>query len=177
MGILLTILYVIGGIIVLFLLIAAFTKKDFRLEKSVVINRSPREVYDFIKLLKNQEKYSVWVLRDPNVKMAYTGIDGTVGAVSSWESNNKHVGVGEQEITGLKDGQSVDVEIRFKKPFEDTNYATTTVSDAGNGQTKVVNAFFGTNKFPKNAMNLMMDKIIGKDMQQNMDNLKSTLEK
>lgn len=176
MSILLIILAVLGSIIALFLIIAAFVKKDFSVEKEVVINRPVQEVFHYIRMLKNQEQYSVWVLRDPNVKMSYTGTDGTPGATSAWESKDKHVGVGEQEIKTIKEGESVDVEIRFKKPFEDTNYARTTVTAAAGG-TKVTNRFYGTNGYPKNIMNLMMEKIIGKDMQQNMDNLKKQLEK
>lgn len=176
MSILLTILIIIGSIIALFLIIAAFVKKDFSVEKAVVINKPVQEVFSYIKLLKNQEQYSVWVLRDPNVKMRYSGVDGTVGAISAWESNDKHVGVGEQEIKKITEGESVEMEIRFKKPFEDTNFARTTVK-AVDGGTRVSNCFYGTNGYPKNIMNLMMEKIIGKDMQQNMDNLKKVLEK
>jgi hypothetical protein len=98
MGILLTILYITGSIIVLFLLIALLTKKEYSLERNIVINRSRQEVFNYIKLLKNQEHYSVWVMKDPAIKLVYTGTDGTVGAGSAWESNDKNVGVGEQDI-------------------------------------------------------------------------------
>ena len=177
MGILITILLIIAGIIAILLLIALFTKKDFTLEKQVVINRSKKDVFDYLKLIKNQEQYSVWVMKDPNVKMVYTGIDGTVGFTSSWESNDKHVGVGEQEIIKMNAGESMEVEIRFKKPFEDTNYALTTVTKMGDSQTKVTNLFYGKSKLPKNLMNLMMDKLVGGAMQKNLENMKNNLEK
>ena len=177
MGIFITILEVIAGIIALLLLIAALTKKDFKLEKQVIINRSKKDVFTYLKLIKNQEQYSVWVMKDPNVKMVYKGTDGTVGFTSSWESNDKHVGIGEQEIIKMNDGESMEVEIRFKKPFEDTNYALTTATAVGDTQTKVTNLFYGKSKFPKNLMNLMMDKLVGKDMQQNLENMKANLEK
>ena len=177
MGILLTILAVIAGIIALLLIVALLTKKEFTLEKKVVINRSKQDVFNYLKLIKNQEKYSVWVMRDPNVKIVYTGTDGTVGFKSSWESNDKNVGIGEQEITKLKDGESMEVEIRFKKPFEATNYASTTLTNIGDSQTKLTQVFYGKSKFPMNLMNLMMDKMVGGDMQKNLENLKNNLEK
>lgn len=176
MGILLTILGIIAGIIVLLLLIALFIKKDFMLEKKVIINRSKQEVFDYLKLIRNQEKYSVWVMKDPNIKIVYTGTDGTVGFTSSWESNDKNVGIGEQEIKKIN-GESMEVEIRFKKPFEATNYALTTVTIMGDSQTKVTQIFYGKSKFPMNLMNLMMDKMVGNDMQKNLENLKNNLEK
>jgi len=177
MGILLTILAVIGGIIGLLLIIALLTKKEFTLEKQVTINRSKQDVYNYLKLIKNQEKYSVWVMKDPNIKIDYTGIDGTVGFTSSWESNDKNVGIGEQEITKLKDGESMEVEIRFKKPFEATNFASTTLTNMGDVQTKLTQVFYGKSKFPMNLMNLLMDKMVGGDMQRNLENLKNNLEK
>ena len=177
MGIFITILVVIAAIIALLLLIAAFTKKDFALEKQVIINRAKKDVFNYLKLIRNQEQYSVWVMKDPNVKMVYRGTDGTVGFTSSWESNDKNVGIGEQEIIKMNDGESMEVEIRFKKPFEATNYALTTVTAADDTQTRVTNLFYGTSKFPMNLMNLMMDKMVGKDMQNNLENMKSNLEK
>ena len=176
MGILITILIVIAGIIALLLLIAAFTKKDFTLEKKVIINRPKKDVFNYLKLIKNQEQYSVWVMKDPNIKIVYTGTDGTVGFTSSWESNDKNVGIGEQEIKKIN-GESIEVEIRFKKPFEATNYALTTVTIMGDSATKVTQVFYGKSKFPMNLMNLMMDKMVGNDMQKNLENLKNNLEK
>ena len=176
MNILLTILSVIGGIIVLFLLLALIVKKDFALEKQIIINKPKATVFNYLKLIKNQEKYSVWVMKDPNIKIVYTGTDGTVGFISSWTSDDKNVGIGAQEIIKLNDGESMEVEIRFKKPFEATNYARTIVTAITNDQTKVSMTFMGKQKFPMNVMNVMMEKFVGKDMQQNLVNMKNNLE-
>jgi uncharacterized protein YndB with AHSA1/START domain len=177
MNILITILLVLAGIIVLLLTIALLTKKEFSLEKQITIHKSKNEVFNYLKLIKNQEQYSVWVMKDPNIKIVYTGTDGTVGFTSSWESNDKNVGIGEQEIKKIVEGESLQVEIRFKKPFEGTNQALTTVTELGEEQTKVTNLFYGKTKFPMNLMNLVMDKFVGKDMQQNLVNMKNNLEK
>jgi uncharacterized protein YndB with AHSA1/START domain len=177
MNIITTILSIIAGLIALFLVIALIVKKDFAIEKQVVINKSVAEVFNYLKILKNQEQYSVWVMKDPNIRIVYTGIDGTVGATSSWVSDDKNVGIGEQEIIRMKDGESMEVEIRFKKPFEGTNYAKTTFTANGAAQTKVSNLFYGKSKFPMNIMNLFMDKFVGKDMQTNLENVKNNIEK
>ncbi|MBS1653869.1 MAG: SRPBCC family protein [Bacteroidetes bacterium] len=177
MSILITILLIIAGIVVLFLLTAALVKKDFTLEKEIIIDQPKQKVFDYLKLIRNQEKYSVWVMRDPNVKIVYTGTDGTPGFTSSWESNDKNVGVGEQEIKKITEGESMEVEIRFKKPFEGTNYSLIKLTALSGTQTKLQNSFYGRSKFPMNIMNLLMDKLVGKDMQQNLVNLKTNLEK
>ncbi|MBK8089918.1 MAG: SRPBCC family protein [Chitinophagaceae bacterium] len=177
MKILSYILFLIVGIIALILLIALFVKKEFRLEKQVIIQKPKQEVFDYLKMIRNQEHYSVWVMRDPKINIVYTGTDGTVGFISSWSSDDKNVGVGAQEIMELKEGESMKVEIRFKKPFEGTNYATTTVSAVDGGNTKVSTVFTGKSKYPMNIMNPFMNKLVGKDMEQNFENLKANLEK
>ena len=177
MNIFLLILLIIVGLIALILIIALIAPKNFNVSRDIVINRPRMEVFNYARMIKNQEEYSVWVMRDPNVQIVYTGIDGTVGAMSSWVSNNKNVGIGEQEIKKINEGADIDVEIRFKKPFESTGYGSTTLSDAGQGATKVVSRFSGKSKFPFNMMNFMMDKMLGKDMLQNLQNMKSNLER
>ncbi len=176
MGILLIILEVLAGIVVLFLLLALVIKKDFVLEKQITINKPKATVFNYLKLIKNQEKYSVWVMKDPNIKIVYTGTDGTVGFTSSWTSDDKNVGIGAQEIITLNEGESMEVEIRFKKPFEATNYARTVVTAVTDAQTHVSLTFSGKQKYPLNVMNLLMDKLVGKDMQQNLVNMKNNLE-
>jgi Polyketide cyclase / dehydrase and lipid transport len=177
MSILITIGLVLAGIIALFLIVALLTKKECRLEKQIVINKPQQEVFNYVKLIRNQEQYSVWVMKDPNIKIVYTGTDGTVGFISSWESKDKNVGIGAQEIIKINEGESIEVEIRFKKPFEGTNWATTTLTAINGSQTRVSNVFTGKAKFPMNIMNLFMDKLVGRDMQQNLVNMKQQLEK
>ncbi len=176
MNILITILVVLGSIIALLLIIALLTKKEFRVSRQIIINRPRADVFNYIRILKNQEYYSVWVMKDPNINLVYTGTDGTIGATSSWTSDDKNVGIGEQEIIKMVENENIEVEIRFKKPFEATSYAYTKLTSPGEGQTELTNLFFGKSKFPMNLMNLMMDKLLGKDMQTNLDNLKKILE-
>jgi len=169
-------LYILAVIVAAFFFTALLVKKDFSLEKDIVINKTQKEVFDYLKLIRNQEKYSVWVMRDPKVNIIYTGTDGTVGFKSAWTSNDKNVGIGEQEIIKMTEGVSTEVEIRFKKPFEATNWAKTTVSAVNEQETRVQQLFYGRSKFPMNIMNLFMDKLLGKDMLQNLMNMKKNLE-
>ena len=46
MGILITILLVLASIIILLLIVAFFTKRDFSIEKSTVINKPKQDVLD-----------------------------------------------------------------------------------------------------------------------------------
>lgn len=177
MNIVLLILLILGGLIALLLIIALLIPRTYTVTRSIVINRPRMEVFNYARMLKNQEQYSVWVMRDPDVQIVYTGADGTVGAMSSWKSDDRNVGIGEQEIRKISEGESIEVEIRFKKPMESTGFGATTLSDAGQGATSISSRFYGRSKFPFNLINPMLDKMLGKDMLQNLHNMKNNLEK
>ena len=173
------ILLVIVALIALVLIAAAFMKKDFNIEREVTINKPRQDVFNYIKVLKNQTNYSKWVMMDPNAKMEYKGTDGTVGSISAWDSENKNVGKGEQEIVKIADGQRLDLAIRFERPFKSVADAYMTTDDAGANQTKVKWGFHSKMAWPMNIFGAVMDmdKAVGGDLQTGLDNLKKVMEK
>ena len=124
------------GLICLLLIAAMIVQKDFTISVSTTITKPQAVVFDYVKMIKNQEKYSVWVMKDPNVKINYTGIDGTVGFKSSWESLDDNVGVGSQQITKMTDDR-IDVNLHFEKPMKGDNSATTIVESLSDNQTNL----------------------------------------
>lgn len=170
------ILIVIAIIVAIPLVIALFLDKDYTVERQVTINKPKNEVFDYIKYVRNQNKFSVWSNIDPNMKQEFRGTDGTVGFVSAWNSQESGVGEGEQEIVGIKEGERVDYELRFKRPMESTSPAYMETEDSGN-QTVVKWGFKGHMDYPFNFMNLFMESMLGKDLQTGLNNLKSTMEK
>ncbi len=166
------------AIIVIILVIALFVKKDYNVERQVTIYKNQDEVFNFIKYLKNQEKYSKWANMDPEMKKDYKGIDGTEGFISSWDSKKKEVGKGEQEIKKITDNQRIDYELRFFEPFESTEYAYIICEKDTSAGTKVKWGFNGHMNYPMNLMLLFMnmEEMIGNDLQTGLDNLKIVLE-
>ncbi|PWV53505.1 SRPBCC family protein [Chitinophaga sp. S165] len=179
MKVLKKILLVIVVLVVILLIVAAFTKKRYAVEREIVINKPKQEVFDYVKLLKNQDNYSKWAMMDPAMKKTYTGTDGTVGFISAWESDKKDVGKGEQEIKKITEGERLDFELRFIKPFEATEHAYMLTEAASPASTKVKWGFDGHMNYPMNLMLLCMDfeKMIGDDLQTGLNNLKTNLEK
>lgn len=178
MKILKNILYAIIALIVIVLIIGLFVSKDYAVERQVTINKSKDVVFNYVKYLKNQGNYSVWAKTDPNMKSTYTGTDATPGFISAWESLDKNVGKGEQEITKIIDGERIDYELRFFEPMKSTDLAYMTTESADDGQTLVRWGFTGHMKYPMNLMLLFinMDKAIGNDFGQGLSNLKTILE-
>lgn len=173
-----TIILILLILIAIPFIIALFIDKDYSVEREVVINQPKLEVFDYVKCLKNQEEYSKWAMMDPQMTRTFTGEDASVGFISAWESDVKEVGAGEQEIIDIKDGERIDYELRFFKPFESTEKAYMTTEAVNDNQTKVVWGFNGHMDYPSNLMLLFMDfeKMLGDDLQEGLNNLKDKLE-
>ncbi len=178
MKILKTILIAVGILIAVPLIVSLFVKKDYEVEREITIDKPKEDVFDYVKFLKNQDNYSKWATMDPDMKKTYRGTDGTVGFISAWESNNKDVGKGEQEIKKITEGERIDFELRFFEPFESTEPAYMTTESVSENQTKVKWGFSGHMDYPMNIMMLFMDfeKMIGDDLDTGLKNLKSVLE-
>jgi polyketide cyclase/dehydrase/lipid transport protein len=170
------ILLIIVVPVALFLLLGLFVKKEYSIERQIIINKTKQEVFDYVRFLKNQEHYNKWVMVDPAMKKNFKGTDGTVGFVYAWDGNKK-AGKGEQEIKHLRDGEGLDLELRFEKPFTGVANAFLTTTSAQTGQTVVKWGMNGSSAYPRNAMNPLVIGLLGKDLEQSLLNLKSHLEK
>lgn len=175
MKILKKVLIVILIIIALPFIIAFFVKNEYAVERAVTINRTESEVFNYIKYLKNQEEFSVWAMADPNMETTESGTDGTIGYIYGWNGNDD-VGEGEMEITGIQENEKLDIDLRFKRPFESNCKAYMTTSKVGSKSTKVTWGMYGESSYPMNFMNLFMGSMVGKDLQTGLNNLKANLE-
>jgi hypothetical protein len=172
------ILIVILIIIAIPFVVAIFTKKDYHIEKMITIKLPKKSVFDYIRLLKNQDNFSVWAKMDPQMKKYYSGTDGNPGFVSGWESTNKKVGKGEQEIKKVAEGENIDYEIRFIEPFAGLARARMQTDSLSPDETRVVWQFDSRMNYPMNLMLLFMnmEKMVGNDLAKGLANLKQVLE-
>jgi hypothetical protein len=160
------------------LVTALFVKKEYSVERVILIKKPKNEVYEFLKHLRNQEQYSIWDKKDPLMKKLYTGVDGTVGFVASWESENREVGQGSQTIINLVESERIETQLHFITPFESKSDAYMTMEDAGENHTLVRWGFSGKFPYPFNLIRLFfdMDATIGKDFEEGLNNLRTILE-
>lgn len=178
MKILKTILLSLLGIVVLLLIVAALVTKEYKISREITIAKPKQEVFDYVKLLKNQNNYSVWATADPDMIKEFRGTDGTIGFVSAWDSKVKDVGKGEQEIIGITEGQRIDYELRFILPMQSKDHAYMTTEAMSEGTTKVKWGFNGKMDYPTNLMLLFLDfdEMLGPDLDQGLSKLKTLLE-
>jgi len=72
---------VLGALIVLLLLIALFVPKPYAVSRSVTISRTPTDVINYVRYLKNSDQYNKWVMMDPAMQKSFRGSDGEKGFV------------------------------------------------------------------------------------------------
>jgi len=170
-------LYILLGIIAIFILAASLMPKDYAVEREIIIDKPKAQVFAYLKPLKNQDNWSVWMAKDPNVKKTFKGTDETVGFTSRWDGNEE-VGSGEQEIKKILEGERIDTELRFIKPFESINDAYMITEAVGPEQTRVKWGFTGAMPIPMNVFLpfMVMEDSVGKDFSDGLKNLKKILE-
>ena len=166
----------LGVLVLVIVILAIVAPTEYTVERSVTINANRAAVWAKVNTLKGMNEWSPWNERDPDLKYNYSGTDGQVGAVYSWEGNDD-VGVGEQEITEIDPMNRLTTELRFKAPREDVAIAHTLLEDDGSG-TKVTWKFEGKAPVPGNIFLMFMDLdgILGADFEKGLGYLKEQVE-
>lgn len=170
-------IYILVSLAILILLLSLIAPKTYDVSRSIEILKPKDEVFTYLRSLKRMDEWSPWAKKDPNMEQKFTGVDGEVGSQSYW-NGNKEVGEGEQEIKNIIDGERIESELRFLKPFKSTSDCYLNLENSDSGGTKVTWGFSGKNKFPMNIMCLFksMDSMVGPDFEQGMASLKKKME-
>ena len=158
------------------LIIALFMKRDHYVKCEIIINATRQKVFDYLKLLKNQETFNENAMVAPDREREFKGTDGTVGYIYAWKGN-KDAGEGEKEIMNIIEGERIEMEIRFVKPMTTSASIILETESLPGNQTKVTWSNAGTLKYPVNIMIPMMEKHVVKDMDMSLLALKNILEK
>ena len=116
-------LYIIGGIIILFLLVAAIAGTAMTYEQSILIQAPSHRVWENVNSLHAINQWNPWMGIDPKMKVQYAGTDGKPGAGFTWDSPVKNVGAGSQTILKVKDGTELFTRVDFMRPFKSIGYA------------------------------------------------------
>ena len=167
------VLVVIAGI-----LIYASTRPDsFRVQRSISIKAPPDKIFPLISDLKAWVSWSPYEKKDPAMARTYGGVTAGKGATYEW-AGNKNVGQGRMEILEATPPGKVLIKLDFLKPFEAHNTAEFTLAPKGD-TTLVTWAIYGPSAFVTKVMGLFldMDKMIGKDFEAGLADLKTLAEK
>ena len=146
----------------------------YKVQRSIVIDATPNEIYERVVDLKAWPQWGVWFQRDPQMQISYGGPDRAIGMRSNWASETQ--GDGEMEIIQLVHNRKIEYSLYFPEfdmgsvgrfTFEPTEDGTrVTWSDEGEVGNNPVDRYFV----------LMLDDMIGSDFETGLENLKTVVE-
>lgn len=149
---------------------------EFLVERSTVIDASPDVVQPLLDDFRKWQAWSPWEDIDPDLKRTYSGPDSGVGASYAWEGNRK-AGSGQMVITESVPGSKVVLDLNFLKPFKAENVTTFILEPNGAGTT-VRWQMTGKNNLFFRIVGVVfpMDKMVGKDFEKGLAQLKAAAE-
>lgn len=168
---------IIAIVLVVILILAAIKPDTFQVQRSASINAPPEKIFALLDDFHRWGSWSPWEKMDPGMKRTYSGASSGTGSVYEWEGNKK-VGKGRMEMTEATPASKVSVKLDFLKPFESHNVAEFTLVPTGNA-TNVTWVMRGPNLFVGKVMSVFvsMDRMIGKDFEAGLANMKAAAEK
>jgi uncharacterized protein YndB with AHSA1/START domain len=171
------ILIVVVVLIAALLAFAASRPSNFRVLRKGSIKAPPEKIFPLIADFHNWTSWSPWEKKDPALKRTYSGAPSGKGAIYAWEGN-RDVGSGRMEITDASSPSRIEIKLDFIKPFEGHNVTLFTLQPEG-GATTVAWDMQGPLAFVAKIFGIFvsMDKMIGKDFDAGLANLKAVAEK
>jgi uncharacterized protein YndB with AHSA1/START domain len=169
---------VVLAIAIAVILILASTKPaTFSVRRSAVMQAPPERIFPLVADFHQWTNWSPWENRDPALKRSYSGAESGKGAVYAWEGN-KNVGSGRMEIIDASSPSKIAIKLDFIKPFEAHNTAEFSFLPERDA-TNVIWLMHGPSSFMSKVMHVFMDidKMVGRDFEAGLANLKKLTEK
>jgi hypothetical protein len=169
---------VVTAIAIATILILATTKPDtFSVQRATMVKAPPEKIFPLINDFHQWGTWSPYENKDPAMKCTYSGAASGKGAVYAWDGNT-NVGSGRMEILDALGPTKIVIKLDFFTPFEGHNTAEFTMLPLGDA-TGVTWLMHGPSPFIGKIMHVFinMDRMIGKDFEIGLANLKKLTEK
>jgi uncharacterized protein YndB with AHSA1/START domain len=159
------------------LVLAATKPARFSVRREIRVQAPAEKIFPLINDFHQWVAWSPYEHKDPALKRSYSGTESGKGAVYGWQGNN-NVGSGRMEILESAAPSKIVIQLDFFKPFEGHNTAEFTMLPQGDG-THVSWLMHGPAPFMHKLMQVFMnlDRMIGKDFEAGLVNLKNVTEK
>jgi uncharacterized protein YndB with AHSA1/START domain len=157
---------------------AGATQPDsFRVSRSLDIPAPPEKIYDIVSDFRRSPEWSPYEKLDQDMKRTLSGAQSGKGAVYEWDGDG-NAGAGRMEIVAAEPGKLVQLRLDFKRPFEASNTVEYRLEPKGNA-TQVSWDMHGPMPLISKVMCVFVDfdKMIGKDFEAGLANLKALAEK
>ena len=159
-------LLVVGGLLI---------SPKFSVSRSTLVQAPPDRVYPLVAAPRAWKTWSVWTRRDPQMQIDYRGPDSGAGASWAWKSEGE--GDGRMTFTAVEPNRRVLYELFFPDFGTTSTGAFSFVPEAGGTRvTWTMDGDFGRNPLFR-WFALFADKMVGKDFEGGLSNLKAVAEK
>jgi uncharacterized protein YndB with AHSA1/START domain len=157
--------------------LAAIRPDTFAVQRSTTVKAPPEKIFPLINDFHQWGSWSPYEHRDPAMKRTFSGAESGKGAVYAWEGD-KNVGSGRMEMLEVSAPTRILIKLDFFSPFEAHNTAEFTMLPQGDA-TNVGWRMHGPAPFMARIMHLFIniDKMVGKDFETGLANLKRLAEK
>jgi uncharacterized protein YndB with AHSA1/START domain len=164
-------------VIAFFLVVGLTTSAAFSIVREADFKATPQKVFAEINDFRNWAAWSPWEKMDPTMQRSFSGAATGVGAKYAWVGNKK-VGEGNMEITRSQAPSNLELDLHFLKPFQADNVTEFTLTP-NNGGTHFKWEMRGQTPFMLRMMKMFMDmdKMVGKDFDAGLANLRGVVEK
>ena len=172
------IIAVVLAIVIAIVLILAATKPTrFSVQRATTVRAPPERIFPLISDFHRWGSWSPYENKDPAMKRSFSGAADGKGAVYGWEGN-KNVGSGRMEILDTLVPSKIVIKLDFFTPFEGHNTAEFTMLPQGDA-TNLTWLMHGPAPFMSKVMQVFinLDRMIGKDFEIGLANLKRLTEK
>ncbi len=145
----------------------------YAVERSIVIEKNPQDVFEFVSDFGSWTKWSPWLCAEPEAKVTVSDNTNSIGSKYTWDG--KIVGAGELEHLTLEPGKRIIDEIRFLRPFKSKAEVVFHFEPAGSG-TKAIWQMNGSLPWFMFWMKSMMKSFISMDYDRGLKMMKEYME-
>jgi hypothetical protein len=157
--------------------IAASKPNELTVRRTTRIRSAPDRIFPQINDFHNWAAWSPYEKLDSSMTKTFSGASSGKGSIYEWEGNSK-VGKGRMEITDSSTPRKVVIMLDFMRPFKAHNTSEFTLDPQGDS-TDVTWSMHGPSPFVTKVMGVFMnmDKLIGRDFETGLANLKANAER
>ena len=155
---------------------AATQPDTFRVQRSATINAPADKISVILTDLRRGAEWSPYEKKDPAMKKTFSGPASGPGSKMEWDGN-KEIGAGALTVADATPSK-ITVKLDMSRPMEANNIVEYTLAPQGNATNMTWSIHGPMNIFSKVMCVFMdMDKMIGRDFEQGLRDLKTLAEK
>ncbi|MDP2412439.1 SRPBCC family protein [Daejeonella sp.] len=147
----------------------------YSVNRSIVIKAADSVVYMNVADMNNFQKWNPWLKMEPTAKVKISGPSAEPGNL--WEWQGEELGTGSMELIKVNPYSSLDYELKFRQPFENSASSTFSFEKTADG----INVTWSMSGESKNIddrwMGLGMGMMMDKPFTSGLESLKELSEK